>query len=351
MAMRLGEDIEVKGAVSEKLYFNLTNSYMKLVQLVMPALKEVNITPESLDDGKTSKCEGGVVTGFSAGVDSFFTLYNNYFNCTLPTYKITHLVFNNVGSHDAWNSKRGRELFNARYDLLKDYPRKIGLDFIKIDSNLTDILRWNFLQTHVPRNISAVLMLQKLFGKYYYSSSLQYKNCFIEPDYDISRISPLSIHLLSTETLDCILAGSQYSRVEKTKMVAKVPEVNQWLNVCVEPPSDGKNCSVCPKCCRTLLTLEILGVLDDFDQVFDLDKWKKFKNSFLISVLGDKKDPFIKEIRDYAKSVGYSFKPWYVVASDGLHFKIGSSGASLYPLFHALNSYIYLLLKKKYGEK
>lgn len=322
LAMRLGEDIDIKGTVSERLYFNLTHSYMSIIQLLIPGLKKININTQYLDDGKTAKCEGAVVTGFSAGVDSFCTVYDHFFNSISPDYKIKHFVFNNVGSHNEWDSERGRELFNSRYDLLKAYPRELGIEFIKIDSNLSDILKLDFQQTHVPRNVSAILMLQKLFAKYYYSSTYQYKDSVIRRYHDIAIIDPVAVHLLSTETLECISTGCQYSRVEKTRRVAKVSGANRWLNVCVSPSSDGKNCSTCWKCCRTLLTLEMLGHLKDFEQVFSLDRWQKVKNGYLRRVLGDKKNLFLKEIRDYANMVGYSFKPLHVIASKILNFAV-----------------------------
>ncbi|MFX1536582.1 MAG: hypothetical protein ACFFDI_20390 [Promethearchaeota archaeon] len=343
LAMRLGEDIEVKGAVSEKLYFNLVNSYMSIIQLIMPALTKVNLNPQYLDDGKTAKCEGAVGTGFSAGVDSFCTIYDHYFNAAPPAYKITHFVFLNVGSNDEWDSERGRKIFNARYALLKGYPSELGLEFIKIDSNLSDILKWNFEQTFVPRNISAILMLQKLFAKYYLSSSYKYEDCVIKPNYEIGLIDPIAVHLLSTETLECISTGSQYSRVEKTRRMAKVPGANRWLNVCASPSLDGKNCSTCYKCLRTLFTLEILGILEDFAQVFSLDKWHRVKNQYMMRVLGDKKDRYIKEIRDYANRVNYPFKPWHIVASKILHFTVDVSDMSLSTFLKAIAEYIHLL--------
>jgi len=336
LAMRLGEDIDIKGAVSERLYFNLTHSYMSIIQLLMPTLKKINITAQYLDDGKSAKCKGAVGTGFSAGVDSFCAIHDHYFNATSPAYKITHFFFNNVGAHNEWDSERGRELFNSRYDLLKGYPSELGIEFIKIDSNLSDILRWDFQQTHVPRNVSAILLLQKLFAKYYYSSSYQYKDCVIGPHYNIALTEPTAVHLLSTETLECISTGCQYSRVEKTKKLTKVPRANHWLNVCVSPSSDGKNCSTCSKCCRTLLTLEILGILEDFNHVFSLERWQRVKNGYMLSVLGDKNDLYIKEIRDYANSVGYSFKPWHLVASKLFQFKVVSSGMPLFKFTKAL---------------
>ena len=336
LAMRLGEDIHVKGAVSERLYFNITRSYMSINQIVLPGLRKVKIYPERLDNGKNATCEGAVVTGFSAGIDSFSTIYDHYFNASSPTYKITHFVFNNVGSHGEWDSEQGRELFNARYDLLKRYPEELGIDFIKIESNLSDILRWDFQETHVPRNASAILLLQKLFAKYYYSSSYRYKDCVIGPHRNIALTDPAAIHLLSTETLECISTGCEYSRVEKTEKVAKVPRANRCLNVCISPSSNGKNCSVCWKCCRTLLTLEILGILEDFEQVFDFDKWNNVRNRYLMRLLEDKNDLYMNEIRDYAKRVGYSFKPLHMVASKILHFKLRDKGVAPFKVLEAM---------------
>jgi hypothetical protein len=73
----------------------------------------------------------------------------------------------------------------------------------------------------------------------------------------------------------------------------------------------------------------MLGVLENFGQVFNLDKWKKVKTGYLIKKLGDKEDPYIREIREYAKSEGYLFNPWHMVVSEILNFKIGSAGVSL----------------------
>jgi len=314
LAMKLGEDIRVEGAISEKLHFNLTHSYINIMKIVMPNLKKIKIKVQDFDNGKNAKCEGAVVTGFSAGVDSFCTVYDHCINVSSPSYKITHFVFNNVGSHGEWDSEKARKLFNLRHNLIKGYPENSGIELIKIDSNLSDILQMNFQQTHVPRNVSAVLLLQKLFSKYYYASTYQYKDCVVKPYQDIAIIDPLCLHLLSTETLECISSGCEYSRVEKTRKVAKVPFANRWLNVCVNSV-DGTNCSACLKCCRTLLTLEVLGLLENFSYVFNLKKWQKVRNSYLRRHLADKNDPFIKEILEYAKNVGYSFKPWTVVAS------------------------------------
>lgn len=57
-----------------------------------------------------------------------------------------------------------------------------------------------------------------------------------------------------------------------TAKVTLLADAHEFLDVCVNSV-DGSNCSHCEKCPRTLLTLEILGNLDDFASRFDLDRY------------------------------------------------------------------------------
>ena len=206
----------------------------------MPSLHPVKILPKSLDNDKGYTCKDGVVTGFSGGVDSFCTIKDHYFDNTLPSYKITHLIFNNVGSHGGKNPEEARKLFNQRYEVVKGFTQDVGIEFIKIDSNLTDLLNMKFQQTHTCRNASAVLQFQKLFGKYLYASAYPYKDCYTDKTYDIAYTDPIAIHLLSTETLECISSGCQYSRVEKTERISDLEYATRYLNVCVKRDANGK---------------------------------------------------------------------------------------------------------------
>ena len=224
LAMRHREDMKIESAISEKLFYNLTSYYIPIVRAVMPSLRAVRLLPERLDCEETSSCDCGVATGFSGGVDSFAVLADHLFGDVPPSFRITHLVFNNVGSSGS------DALFHSRYSMLSGFPREMGLEFVEIDSNLRDFLGVDplikdFMLTHVPRNVSAVLMLQKLFGKYLYASTHKYADCFVGEAYDIAHTDPFAVHLLSTETLDCISTGCQYSRVQKTARVTEVRAV------------------------------------------------------------------------------------------------------------------------------
>jgi len=307
LAMKHGQDVSVRGAMSEKLLFNLTHFYIPILRLVMPYLKKVSACPDSLSRG--GPCANGVVTGFSAGVDSFCVLHDHFFHSDrFPGYKVSHLVFSNVGSHGEHRHDEARALFNARYDLLKDYPASIGLKLVKIDSNLSEHLNWDFDQTHTIRNVAAVMVLQSLFSKYLFASGYRYQDCFTGPTTSMAYSDPVAVHLLSTENTECISTGCQYSRVEKTRLIGGIEGPSRLLNVCVSLHARGHNCSACYKCQRTLFTLDMLGQLDKYAAVFDLEAWRKTRRRYITrQLLTCKKDTLMLELLEYARENGYPF--------------------------------------------
>lgn len=319
LASELGENIEVLGTASEKLCHNLNLYFSPLYQQLTGAPKAIKVVANSACSTAANIENPIIVTGFSAGVDSFCAIRDHFQDEQSPNYKVTHFIFNNVGSHGT-NAEKSRALFNSRYVLNSDFPREVGIEMIKIDSNLGEILTQPFQQTHTLRNVAAVLLLQKAVSKYYYSSAYQYSDCFVGPSKDIAFMDPFAAHLLSTESLEVISTGSQYSRVEKTRLVAGTVGADRYLNVCTSPLKEGKNCSKCKKCRRTLFTLDILGELEKFSKIFDLARWKKGRGKYIIgTILLKSNDPFVREIREYMKAHGITVSIGYYVAA-GLLF-------------------------------
>ncbi len=316
-AMALGEDLEIRGTLSERLHFNLSHYYMSIVSEVLPSLQPVRILADRLDDGASRPRPAGVGTGFSAGIDSFAVINAHLLDESRPGYRLTHLLFNNVGSHGDRDFAAARHLFHQRHEAVRGYPQSIGLDLIKVDSNLSDLLQMNFVRSHTPRNFSVALLFQQLFGRYYYASTFRYRDCFVGETYDMAFTDPVAVHLLSTETLDCVATGSELSRVEKTRSVTRVPNASRWLNVCASAASDGRNCSKCGKCCRTLLTLEMLGAIEPFAGAFDLQAWRQARNGYIsLELLNRRREtPFSREILEFADSIGYRFTPWQRAAT------------------------------------
>jgi hypothetical protein len=187
---------------------------------------------------------------------------------------------------------------------VKDFAAEVGLDMVRVDSNLDDLIETRFERTHVLRNASAVLLLQKLFGKYFYSSTHRFQDCYISESSDLAHADPAAVHLLSTESMESISTGCQYSRVEKTRRAISIPQTRQMLNVCVTPlTGTGRNCSRCFKCLRTLATLDLLGQLDAFSEVFDLGVYRRrgVRDEYLMMLPARTKDAFIREILEFAQ--------------------------------------------------
>jgi hypothetical protein len=311
-AMQLGEDVELLGPVSTRLHMILTRQYMTLMAILNPDLRPVTIhAAGGLDEGEPEP-GNGVGTGFSAGIDSFGVVHDWYFQPVPPGWKITHFLFNNVGSHGDRDHDKARELFRQRYAAVRGFPDSEGLDFIAVDSNLAAVLPLDFEQTHTTRNLAAALLFQRLFRRYYYASTFSWRDLSIGPTFDIAFADPVGVNLLSTETLEMHSAGGEHTRVEKTRRVATLPAARRWLNVCGSGRSEGGNCSACLKCCRTLYTLELLGQVEEFGGVFDLDRWRRVRNRYIVtSLLGKGRfRPLTREVLAYARAQGVGFTPW-----------------------------------------
>ncbi|UUM32243.1 hypothetical protein [Vibrio japonicus] len=304
-AMLLGEDIIVDGDISESLFYNLQNYFMPLMKEIAPKLSIISVTPKNLTTTRGELINDkslGAATGFSGGIDSFCTISEHFENKTTPSYTLTKLLFNNVGAVPT-------QLFDEKYEQLSRVQRGLNKELIPIDSNMDDFIALSFQQTHVLRNAACALVLHGLYDKFLYASAYQYKHTQVTPTYNIGYIDPLSIHLFSTEEITFISSGGQHSRIDKTRLVSSFKNSYSLLNVCIAP-NRIDNCSICWKCGRTLLTLELIGKIHSYHEVFDLSKWEKGRSWYIAEhILNHKKrsDPFIQEIRSLAQEVGHQF--------------------------------------------
>lgn len=307
-AMTYGEDIYISGTVSEKLYYNLSVTYQKILKIILPSLQLINIYADDIQPANGNP--SGVATGFSAGIDSYCVLADHYYQKHIaPGFRTTHLLYNNVGSH----GQGGEILFKQRYQLLKPFvTEKIGLPFIAVNSNLNKFYRkFNFQQTHTPRNASVALLLQNGIKNYMYASAYSFQDVFIGSEKNGNLIGmgysdPITLPLLSNETLNAFSVGSEYSRVDKTIKVAQIEDSYKTLDVCFND-SIVENCSTCDKCMRTLLTLEILGMIDCYKEAFDLEAYYKKRNSHIAYRIIKSKDPLNKEVIKFAKDKDFKF--------------------------------------------
>jgi len=304
-AMAMGEDIHIDGIVSDRLLYNLSGPFQRLLQHIIPSLRQVKIFPEDIYCSQANSAPG-VATGFSGGIDSFCVLADHYYSNVLERFKVTHLLFNNVGSH----GRGGERLFQERYKRLLPTAELLGLPFLMINSNLGSFYDkgLGFAQTHTQRNASVALLLQGGIGRYMYASAYNYSDAFVGPTYDMAYSDTITLPLLSTDTLDAFSVGSEYSRVEKILRVAEVPDSYRALDVCVNAHNNSGyiNCSICWKCLRTLATLEIAGYLEHYSTSFDLNAYKSQRVKYFATLLGSQ-HPLQQEVIQFAEKRNYSF--------------------------------------------
>ena len=312
-AMSKNEDIYIHGEISDRLYYNLSRPFQNLLRQIIPSLHQVGIYPENVRSCH-GKSASGVATGFSGGVDSYCALADHYYSDIPERFKVTHLLFNNVGSHGA----DGERLFRKRFERLAPSAERIGLPLLMINSNLDLFYDKNlgFQKTHTMRNASVALLLQGGIGRYMYASTYKYSDMFIGSTYDTAYSDLVTLPLLSTDTLDAFSVGSEYSRVQKTLRVAELPDSYGTLDVCVNDSlSSYVNCSKCWKCLRTLATLEIAGYLDRYSDSFDLNIYKSQRKAYFATLLGSH-DPLLREIEELADERNYAFP----ISSRLLHY-------------------------------
>ncbi len=184
------------------------------------------------------------------------------------------------------------------------YPLETNLPLFNI---VISKLKGRYIPLSYIALYSCVLSFGKKISKYYIASALNYEQEKIfrdaSHDKDMSEFCEMYlVPLISTEQTELILDGAQYRRVDKVKRIADWDIARKYLNVCWHNHDDGSNCGECGKCLRTLLTPEILGKLDNFAHIFDMDSYKKAAPGYKRRCVKKyKQAPFESENVDFAK--------------------------------------------------
>ncbi len=298
-AMAYGHNIIVEGCpISEKIYWNLKHTFLPALGKFSGYYKKIEIESDITNIVFDAH---GVGTGFSSGVDSFDTLLKNL-NKETSSFNITHLAFFNVGACGSFGGANAQERFRNRAASYQSFVDKLGFEFVKVNSNIAQILMMSFNFTHTYLSCSAALAIQKLFCKYYYSAGCTLKDFSFNP-YASSYYDLLNMQCFSTESISFSSTGSVESRLEKLEYISQYEITYDMLNVC---NSNDFNCRTCEKCIRTMLGLYSINKLDNYSSVFDVEYFKKHLSYNVAFIMAKSKDGtveamFAKEIIDKMK--------------------------------------------------
>lgn len=247
----------------------------------------------------------GVATGCSLGVDSMASYLTYTAKDCPPKHRLTHLTYFNAGAMGFKNEEKAAESYNKDLQMVRQFAEEVGLPLVCIESN---VIKWynrlmGFGQCAVMINMSVVLSMQKLFGKYFFASSFP----IWEFRYDVQIMEyyeTLLLPLLSTESTELIVANPEMTRVAKEKMIFGSQLVQKYLYVCwkeiianeksdsyyAKSKDDYLNCTVCDKCLRTLLAIDIMGYIEQYRNIFNLNYYYKIKDSYIARVIAKKND-------------------------------------------------------------
>lgn len=311
-ALTLGYDFESTYPISSSLYYNLTYHYL-------PQIYESNkgkVHRIKIDAPLTDTTFHGDwnATGISCGIDSFTTLKEYTVDCEIPEYKLTHLLYFKVGAHHGLQFPTPPEVedrvFNEELEVAKKFCEKYDWPLVVIESNINHLSNTLFGHTEFEcvcyyRCFAAAMMLQNVIKRYYIAST--YSNLmYFNPDINHSGEyrSWWEVPLFSTSGMQIIPANKAMSRVEKTLYISDFEPTYDSLMVCWR---SHNNCGFCNKCIRTLVTLDILGLLDKYKNSFNLPEYYRWKGRFMQRTVGLRKsDPFFGEIYSLMKEKGMS---------------------------------------------
>lgn len=295
-AMQKGHDIYSESKIGAQFYYQLKEYLIPNMAFGNEELCEIKI--DAPIDFTTIKSSGAVGTGISCGIDSLHAIATHS-EGQLETYKVTHLTFNNVGSHG--EGERAEILYEQRKQRSISFANEYGYKLILSNSNIHDVFEQIHYHTHTFTSMFPVLALQKLYSVYLYASSVKLSE-FSLNSYTPGKYEYLILNSISTEGLSIYSQGANCTRHKKTLDLIAYEPSYKYLNVCTE---ENHNCSKCEKCLRTLLSLDYLEVLDKYKNVFDVkvynaNKEKGFKIMAQRALI--EKDACYLELYDFYKS-------------------------------------------------
>ena len=258
LAMVLGEDIEVRGQVSSKLAYGI-REYEEAYTCYRPDLyRVVEVRIEKTFAEPENTTSRAVGCAFSGGVDSWYSLWSHLGdNEPQPQYRVTHAVF----MHGFDLRPEARESYRTALQGYKGIIADIGIDLIHGETNVRhfsdDYIQWT-VAFDGPL-LGAGLCLQRLFARYYVSSSMTYGQLRQEGS------TPLFLdYLLGSDGLEVLHYGATVSRMKKIEAISKWPVTYPGLRVCWAGASGLQNCCECTKCQRTMIELEAYGALSRY---------------------------------------------------------------------------------------
>jgi hypothetical protein len=281
LAMEAGFELVVDGKVSQRMALALTGKVKDMFLALCPRLRDIKIRVNNPCEawGQSSL---GCATGFSGGVDSWFTALKSIEKGD----PFEGYLFTNTGQHGEHNID---EVFVARANVAREISRTLEKPFITVNSNIDNLFKERFQQRHSISNLACALLLQRGFSQYSYAAGFTAKDSAVVSHTDMAVMDAFLLPLLATERMSFISCGDEAGRIEKLDYLSTFKQFSNELYVCIEKSMPVKNCGTCFKCRRTQMALYCLGLTDVLAKSFDLEKFNKTKTLSMIGLMASSK--------------------------------------------------------------
>jgi hypothetical protein len=290
LAVTLDEPLCLCEPIDPRLLENAKN-LMKIWNEWYPDLSIVKIDADLQDINDEMSGDKKTVAFFSGGIDSFFTVLHNDSTSELAIDELLLILGMDIKIENY-------PAFKKLYDSLQKAAQSLNRELIYLATNLRETrlseAKWGGL-SHGAILASFALALEKRYKKALISST------HASHDLQPWGSTPITDPLLSTGGTEIVHYGSDFTRVQKTEVVAKSDVALKTLKVCANSRSD-ENCSSCSKCYRTMINFDLLGVLDRCPRLsrdrFDIKKISK------VYLRDENARSFYEELKSLAISKG-----------------------------------------------
>ena len=302
LAIQEKEDLTINGPCSKRFMYGIK-------RLLLPAFDKMKLfrpnilAKQLIDDNENVKVASGCATGLSGGIDSFCAVVDNIKHDEI---ELTHLFqfFADNSINDLQDTKFAREKDEKLSKFNDGLSAEFNLPVIKVYSNYTEDIIYDFPKINAYCYISHAMLLNGLISKYILASGYSIESFGLKFN-DTSYYDLLTSQVVNRPDFEMIAYQPVFSRVDKTIAIAENEIVRRNLSTCVKREIGQGNCTVnCFKCRRTAITLDVIGRLDEFGLVYDVEAYKKkraeiwgytFYKAYFMH------EPFSMEILNYIK--------------------------------------------------
>ena len=284
VAMQRHRPLHVVAPLSPRLLYHANHYLGAILARIHTPSQAIPVTASDLRT-PAPRPGRGVCTGCSGGVDSFNVLQDHLFQPNVPGHRLTHLLFNSVGSHFPLDCTG---VFQRRLARIRRLASIVGLPLVVTTSNQDELLGTDFMQFESLRNATVPLLLQTVAHRFYHAAAVTLDDLGIYPHDAVDIADPLLLSLLSTERMDLVSAGAEMDRIQKLARLPEIPFTHEFLDICTYSPAHVANCGRClNKCAPNLFTMGMLGIVDEYAHLFDMEAYREGWPTFVVNMLRD----------------------------------------------------------------